>query len=198
MLTIVMVLIPSKYVNLDIALHALHQEKQRRLNLTKPSEQSLDSSILHVGVEQKESIWTSLKTMKSNKQFVFMVLSLSSIYFIITNIQFWMSDYMMVVLGASEQTVFIAFTFICVTSPTLGSVLSGWLGYYMGGYQSRHALPLCIGLAFICLVLGIPVPFIDSYLGLAVMIWLYLFVGGIFLPILTGTMLSSVDPSLRP
>lgn len=37
--------------------------------------------------------WKVLKSLKSNKMYIFIALALSLLYYIITGIQFWLTDY---------------------------------------------------------------------------------------------------------
>jgi hypothetical protein len=50
----------------------------------------------------------------------------------------------------------------------------------------------------IAIAASVPFPFIDDYKMCILLIWIVLFCGAIILPILTGVMLSSVQPELRP
>jgi sugar phosphate permease len=71
------------------------------------------------------------------------MMAISSLYFIITGIQFWVSDYLMNVLNVSQETVFIAFAVSCVSGPTIGVIVGGVIVHKIGGYRSPRALPLC-------------------------------------------------------
>jgi hypothetical protein len=53
-------------------------------------------------------------------------LTVSSIYFVVTGIQFWISNYFMSYLKASPTEVYLAYSFTSVTAPTLG-VITGLL-----------------------------------------------------------------------
>ena len=46
--------------------------------------------------------------------------------------------------------------------------------------------------AFLATVVSLPVPFIDNFTGVIILLWLLLFCGGFILPILTGILLNSV------
>jgi MFS family permease len=135
--------------------------------------------------------------MSQNKAYIYLVLGLSFVYFIITNIQFWVSDYMMMVLKVDEKTVFFAFSLICITSPTMGSVTGGYVGHLIGGYQSKDAMTFVMICCLMAISVGLPIPFVDNFYLLSLLLWIYLFLGGCFMPILTGIMLNTVEPHHR-
>jgi len=85
--------------------------------------------------EPQPSLWEAFRLMSRNWTFIWLVLAMSSMCFIITNVQFWMSDYLIAVLNLNEKKVFFAFAFVCITSPTSGAAISGSLGDVLeGGY----------------------------------------------------------------
>jgi NhaP-type Na+/H+ or K+/H+ antiporter len=45
-------------------------------------------------VETRESTWTRIKFILESKVFVFLSLSISGLYFLVTGIQYWISDYL--------------------------------------------------------------------------------------------------------
>ena len=101
-------------------------------------------------------------------------------------------------LKTSEAVVFAGFSFVCITSPTLGSITSGYIGNLIGGYSSKWALPICLITSLFAASIGITVPLLNDYIWAFVALWFFLFLGGITLPLLMGIMLSSCEPELRP
>jgi hypothetical protein len=51
------------------------------------------------------------------------MLSLSSMYFLVTGIQFWITEYLQEVLLMEKTTVFTYFSLISITAPILGVVI---------------------------------------------------------------------------
>lgn len=127
-----------------------------------------------------------------------MILSLSSYYFIISAIQFWISDYMIEVLKFDGKNVFTAFTIVCTSGPVMGAVASGYFGMKIGGYNSVYALPSCILFSAVMLVFGLPLSNVDDFYMLNTLLWVIMFLGGLMIPLMTGIMLQSLDPELRP
>jgi len=64
-----------------------------------------------------------------------MVLTFSGtvLFYIVTVIQFWISNYLKDVLHIEDKEIFISFVITCVTSPTLGIIIGGWIVQKAGG-----------------------------------------------------------------
>ena len=138
-----------------------------------------------------------LKSLVQNKSFVLLCVSLTGLYFIITGIQYWVSDYLITEIGQSESVVFISFAIISVTGPVLGVVVGGNVTTALGGYNSEKSLILSSCVSVFCLCCAAPIPFFDNFYVVAILLWLLLFFGGFILPCMTGIMLNTVDQSLK-
>lgn len=127
-----------------------------------------------------------------------MTLNLSLLYFINTNLQFWMSDYLVEINKVPYRTIVIAFATICITAPVGGAICSGFIGTRLGGYESNRTFVFIVVTYFFLAAIAVPVPFVPSTIGVLVMIWLLFFLGGVTVPMNTGIMLSLVEPEYRP
>jgi sugar phosphate permease len=134
-----------------------------------------------------------LKTLLSNKAFLIICLALTFLYYVITGIQYWVSNYLITELRQDEKVVFISFAIISITGPVLGVVVGGNVTTQLGGYNSKRALQLCIVASLLCLASALPTPFVDSFPIFVALLWFLLFFGGAILPCMTGIMLSTVD-----
>ncbi len=114
------------------------------------------------------------------------MLSASCLFFVITGIQFWISYYMEIVLEIDKKTVFICFSIVCITAPTLGVVAGGFLIQRFGGYDDSRAIENCLKLGYVAMLISLPIPFISSVPLFVIFIWLLLFFGGSIVPGLTG------------
>jgi len=76
-------------------------------------------------------------------------------------------------------------------------VASGPLTKYVGGYESRDALRLALFLAIVCGGIAFPLPFLNNFYYFSMVLWLYLFVGGMLVPLVTGTYLANVEEEYR-
>lgn len=74
---------------------------------------------------KSDDLWVTVKSLIGNKSYLFLTLALALLYFIITGIQFWITDYLQSVLQIEPTRVFPFFSFTCVTAPTLGVVVGG-------------------------------------------------------------------------
>ena len=67
-------------------------------------------------------------------------LALTFLYFIITGIQYWVSDYLITELKVEQEVVFVTFSIISITGPVLGVVIGGNVTTFLGGYNSKKSL----------------------------------------------------------
>ena len=88
--------------------------------------------------------------------------------------------------------VFVYFSVTCISAPTLGVIVGGVITHQIGGYTDPRALKLSCIVAVFANMSALPIPFMNSFLVVKVLLWMLLFFGGFILPIITGVMLSSV------
>lgn len=129
----------------------------------------------------------------SNKPWVLICGGITLLYYVVTGIQYWISDYMITTLKADETAVFVSYASISVTGPVIGIIFGGNLTTYYGGYKSRKVLQTAVYVAFSCALVAVPIPFISNFWLFRVLLWFLLFFGGSVLPCLTGIMLNTVD-----
>jgi len=122
-----------------------------------------------------------------------MALALSTLYFIITGIQYWISDYLQLVLKVPADEVYYVFAFICLTAPFMGIILGGFVFSSIGGYSSPKSFLWVLLISVIGSFTGLPTPLVDDKYKIYTLIWLTLFIGAFILPTMTGIMLNSVD-----
>lgn len=102
------------------------------------------------------------------------------------------------VLEVSTVSTNIAYALICASAPTAGAILSGFVSKAVGGYDHPNATKLGLFISLLSLLVGFPLPWINSFPIFCIFIWFYLFAGGLMLPLFTGVMLSAVEPEFRP
>ena len=85
---------------------------------------------------REESFCETILHIFTNPIFGGLVFAISGLYFIVTGIQYWITVYMMTVLGASAELAAIYFVFLCFTGPIVGCICGGIMTQVVGGYNS--------------------------------------------------------------
>ena len=126
------------------------------------------------------------------------------LFFVVSGLQFWISDYLVKVIGMSHTKVYKLYLFISLSAPISGLLFGGLVLDYFGGYQSKNAPKLILLLSFLSALVSIPISFLDNENLICLLFWALFFFGGInlikrgsLLPGVTGIMLSSVQLELR-
>lgn len=91
------------------------------------------------------------------------MMSISCLYFVVTGIQFWASDYLLNVMNIQPSLVFPTYAITTVTGPTLGVVMGGAVCHKTGGYRAKNAIYVCGIFGFLGCLCAIPVPFIKNF-----------------------------------
>ena len=135
------------------------------------------------------------KIILTNKLYILMTLGMTSIYFIVTGIQFWITKYLIEILDVEPIVVNIIFSIISITAPLSGVIFGGTLSDKYGGYKGKYetkALQMCTAFGILAFFFGIPMGFMFQITYLSVLLWTFLFFGAAIIPIATGIMISSV------
>lgn len=74
--------------------------------------------------------------MITNSVFCGLVGTMSGLYFVVTGIQYWITAYMMNVLGANAELAALYFVILCFTGPIMGVIAGGIFTQCVGGYNS--------------------------------------------------------------
>ncbi|CAD8101773.1 unnamed protein product [Paramecium sonneborni] len=150
-----------------------------------------------LGQNEKNTYWQMMKELYSIKLWLCCTIVISILYFIVTGIQFWMTDYMIKEMHQEKQTVNIVFAIVSITAPVFGCVTGGLIAQKLGGYQRSKSLYVCVLYCSLCCVSAAPVPFTETFWFGALCLWFLLFFGGAIVPPLMGIMLSSVPKHLK-
>ncbi len=135
------------------------------------------------------------KQVLTNPLYLTVTFGLCSIYFIVTGIQFWMTEYMIGILGIQPVIVVIVFSLTSVTAPLSGVIVGGVFADKYGGYKGKNtvkAIKLCVAFGFVSFVFAFPMGFLFDLVYLTVLLWTFLFFGAAIIPVGTGIMISSV------
>ena len=163
----------------------------------RPSLYSIFSMVDEVEEEGNHKYFVVIKELIMNKKYIFTILGISCMYFVVTGIQFWISDYMREIMDISSSKVYIIFSLVCITAPTSGVLLGGIFIQYLGGYTNKMALDVCFKISIIAAGCGIFLPLFDIPSVFVIFMWLLLFFGGSITPGLTGIMIASIPENKK-
>jgi hypothetical protein len=163
----------------------------------RPSRFSVFSLIDENDDFENKSYFSIVLDLMHNKVYIFTMLGICCLLFIITGIQFWISDYMQTVLNVPPKKVFITFSIVCITAPILGVMMGGYVISQLGGYTNVKAIETCFKISILAAASGVLLPLLNNYFLFVVLMWLLLFFGGSIVPGLTGIMLSSTPDNTK-
>lgn len=189
-LSLFIAFVPSVYFNSDIRNIGDDCNDQTLFGIANHTFESINPN-------DRRSFWKVLSIIIKEKVFIFSVLGLSALFYVITGVQYWVSDYMDNILGVhSGKRRLLYFTFVCFTSPTIGVLLGGVLLNGLGGYDTKHSILIAVVLSILASVSGFFVPLVSNVTIFVTLLWFVLFFGGGILPVITGIIISSLPQSL--
>jgi len=187
----------DEYIDVNIEM----QKTEDTPNDNKDSEiktKSLISRKSHVDGVELDNLSLYLyqaKIVLTNPLYITVTLGLCSIYFIVTGIQFWMTEYLIGILQIQPVIVVIVFSITSVTAPLAGVIVGGIFADKYGGYKGKNtvkAIELCVLFGGVSFVFAFPMGFLFDLVYLTVLLWTFLFFGASIIPVGTGIMISSV------
>ena len=125
------------------------------------------------------------------------MLCISCSLFVVTGIQFWISDYMQEVIHLKSSETYIIYSIVCISAPTLGVLIGGIVIQYLGGYTTGKALDACCKLTFFAFICACLLPIFNIPIIFVVLMWLLLFFESSVTPGLTGLMISSIQDNYK-
>jgi sugar phosphate permease len=189
--------IPAKEIELEqnefIINNSLPSNNASKRNLN--SARRHDPRVDTIELDNLGRYLLQAKLVMKNKLYVALTLGMSSIYFIVTGIQFWITKYLIEILKADQLVVNITFSLISITAPLSGVLFGGTVSDKYGGYKGRNetkALQMCVGFAIVAFIFSFPMGFLFQIFYLSVLLWTFLFFGASIIPIATGIMISTV------
>lgn len=169
------------------------KEEDEKTN-NEEDEVSLFENILKEEDIRKESIIIHLKVLIKSPIFNLMNITLSSMFIIVSAIQFWINDYLENgLLIENKDTRLFCFTFVVVTAPAAGIILGGILAGKVGGYDKEKAIYIPLFTSFGVVILANLCPIFTSIFIFMPLFWILLFLGSVLLPVANGIVLVSVE-----
>jgi MFS family permease len=190
--------IPAKEMELenkDINIRISNPSPSFSPSKMRGSSRRVDSRIDSVEVGNLGRYFLQTKTVLTTPLYVSITFGMCSIYFIVTGIQFWMTEYLIAILDIDPLLVNILFSIISITAPLSGVIVGGTISDKYGGYKGKNvikAIKMCIAFGLVSFVFAFPMGFLFQIIYLAVLLWTFLFFGAAIIPIGTGIMISAV------
>ena len=138
-----------------------------------------------------------LTKLIKNKGYISTMFGISCSLFVITGMQFWVSDYMQEVIHLESSMTYIIYAIVSISAPTLGVLTGGFLIQYLGGYTDEKALNACCKLTFVGFICAFILPLFDYPIIFVIFMWLMLFFESSVTPGLTGLMISTIPNNYK-
>ena len=152
-----------------------------------------DEEVLNSSQLENLQYWEKIKVLMDYKVFIYSMLAMSILIYIITGVQYWVTDYLDAILGIkSQKDRLFLFTIACFTAPVLGVLIGTEIKNKFCQQNMRKSLLFCSILGILGAICSIPVPITLSLFYFIIFMWLVLFFGAGIVPILTSIIINSV------
>eukprot|EP00371_Babesia_bovis_P002827 XP_001611474.1 transporter, major facilitator family [Babesia bovis T2Bo] len=151
--------------------------------------------------EEKMGLWQSFFTIIRDPYFCFSTLVISTIFYILSGIQFWTTKIAVSVYRMSHTLIYTLFIATSITAPFVGVIGGSWIIDLIGvKYPGKPVIVHWVILSWtvVALLAGISAMVWRNFYNLVGCIWLILFFGGGMLPPLTLITISNVSERLKP
>ena len=105
---------------------------------------------------------------------------------------------MLIALEVEDETKRLyAFSIVCLTSPTCGLLIGGYIVDYLGGYSNKNSLVFCFIFSILSIIPATLLPLVNSYYLYAIFLWILLFCGSCILPTLQGIIIACLPKNIQ-
>eukprot|EP00316_Scyphosphaera_apsteinii_P004283 CAMPEP_0119343508 /NCGR_PEP_ID=MMETSP1333-20130426/106483_1 /TAXON_ID=418940 /ORGANISM="Scyphosphaera apsteinii, Strain RCC1455" /LENGTH=508 /DNA_ID=CAMNT_0007355901 /DNA_START=128 /DNA_END=1654 /DNA_ORIENTATION=- len=137
--------------------------------------------------------------------YMFTVSALSTLFFVVCGIQFWVSAYLVKVLNTQNGMVVVAFAIVSIAAPLSGVYVGGAVVDRLGGYKGATAtattLKCCTIFAALAASSAVASCFVPrspaAFALVIIFLSLTLHFGGAIIPSATGVLINCVSPDAR-
>ena len=193
-LMLVFIFVPSVYFDNDVISVNVKDNNGNEVEKFVRLKEKTEMKIQINNLTFKEK----LSLLLSKKVFLFSVLALSVLIYVISGIQYWISDYMNnILLIKSAKNRLFYFTIICFTAPTLGVLLGSITKNYFCSTSIKKSLIFILILSILASLNAFLFPIVDNLIYFIITMWLTLFFGGGIVPVLTNVIIDSVPKKLE-
>ena len=163
----------------------------------RPSLYSIFSMIDIEDEENSKTYFYIIKNLIYNKKYIFSMLSMSCNFFILTAIQFWISDYMQEVLNINFSKSYLIYIIVYTSALTLGVLFGGIFIQYLGGYKNQKALEICFKFSLCTFICTIFLLISTNIFFFIIFMWLVLFLSGSITPGLSGIVITTIPDNYK-
>ena len=168
--------------------HSVGETKEEEKIIRKTEEEELN-----ISQNEDLSYFEKLKALLQYKVFVYSMLGMSVLIYIITGVQYWVTDYLDAILGVkSQKDRLFLFTIACFTAPVFGVLMGTGIKHLYCKQNMRKSLVFCSLLGIFACLSSIPVPLTHDLFYFIIFMWLVLFFGGGIVPVLTSIIINAV------
>ena len=185
-LAVFFVIIPKNFFSKYY--HSVGETKEEEKIIRKTEEEELN-----ISQNEDLSYFEKLKVLLQYKVFVYSMLGMSVLIYIITGVQYWVTDYLDAILGVkSQKDRLFLFTIACFTAPVFGVLMGTGIKHLYCKQNMRKSLVFCSLLGIFACLSSIPVPLTLDLFYFIIFMWLVLFFGGGIVPVLTSIIINAV------
>ena len=168
--------------------HSIGETKEEEKIIKKTEEEELN-----ISHDEDLSYFEKFKILLEYKVFVYSMLSMSILIYIITGVQYWVTDYLDAILGIkSQKDRLFLFTIACFTAPVFGVLMGTGIKHLYCKQNMRKSLIFCSLLGICACLSSIPVPITLDLFYFIIFMWLVMFFGGGIVPVLTSIIINAV------
>eukprot|EP00922_Rhytidocystis_sp_ex-Travisia-forbesii_P027238 GHVS01039933.1.p1 GENE.GHVS01039933.1~~GHVS01039933.1.p1 ORF type:complete len:448 (-),score=50.80 GHVS01039933.1:203-1351(-) len=195
--TILLACLPAEAININLSV--VDRKLQRRGSaaslLSSPEEAARADGCFRF----LRYAWTEVLCLLKTPLYVLITLGMSNLYFVLTGIQFWITEYMVAVLHHDKLLVVSVSTFTFLTAPTAGVAFGGFVCDAIGGYRGhsrRKIIRVATAFAGMAAICACAASQSSAAVTFIFLLWGCLFCGAALVPFAVGMVLSCV-PSHR-
>jgi MFS family permease len=168
--------------------HSVGETKEEEKIIRKTEEEELN-----ISHNEDLSYFEKMKVLLQYKVFVYSMLGMAVLVYIITGVQYWVTDYLDAILGIkSQKDRLFLFTVACFTAPVFGVLIGTGMKNFYCKQNMRKSLVFCSLLGLFACICSIPVPLTRDLFYFIIFMWLVMFFGGGIVPVLTSIIINSV------
>ena len=188
-------IIPKKKYNLksnNVSKNANNKDKKQDDEISLFEDESKNN----VNYDNQSIIKNTIKCFKS-PLFRLIIISIISIFFIVSGLQFWVNDFFETVLDITDKKRrLLGFVIIIVFTALLAPITGGLIMQKLGGYDSKRVMYLPFFCCIISLFCSNLMLLSNNTYYILVLLEGYLFSGCIIIPSLNGILISSMSKDL--